>query len=414
MEEDKEYYKVLGVDRNASDDTIRSAYKKLALKHHPDKNKGDPMAEEKFKEVSEAFEVLKDPIKREAYDKYGMEGLSQQGFQPTDFDPTELLKNMFGFENTISVPPVEAFLEVTLEELFTGCTKDFTFERYSLCKQCNGKGAKGKHVDCKQCQGKGIRMMRVMQGFAQIPCDECEATGINPKAEKCKDCERSGSSCDSHTIEITIDRGHSRSKPIIIEDEGNEIPQLERDKSNRIRSNVVIIIKEVPHPIFTRGSIIKELRKVNENNLVTDMELTLQESLCGFQKNILHLDGKNVKVTMSDMVKNSDILVIKDEGMYEQGSNKRGDMLIRIRVETKKLNKVDKQTIWATLTDEPYLHHQKNSPNIVLYDEYKKNVVEENEKEELKEQYKSRKSHGGQRGPPRGMSTDGAVDCKTQ
>jgi DnaJ-class molecular chaperone len=407
MEEDKEYYKVLGVERTADDDTIRSAYKKLAFKYHPDKNPGDPIAEEKFKEVGEAFEVLKDPIKRETYDKYGMEGLNRQGFQPTDFDPSELLKNMFGFENTISVPPVEVILEVTLEEIFTGCTKDFTFERYSLCVQCNGKGAKGKHVDCKQCQGKGIRMMRIMQGFAQIPCDECEGTGINPKAEKCKDCDRSGSSCKSHTIKITIEKGHSRSKPIIIENEGNEIPHNERDRSQRNRSNVVIIIKEKSHPVFTRGSIIKELRKVNENNLVTELELSLQESLCGFQKNIQHLDGKSVKVCMADMVKHSDILVIKDEGMYEQGSNKRGDMLIRIRVETKKLNKNDKQKLWAILTDEPYLHHAKNSPSIVLYDEYKKNVVEENEKEELKEQYKQRRGRKGNPG-------EGNVECATQ
>lgn len=414
MEEDKEYYKLLGVERTADDDTIRAAYKKMAFKYHPDKNKGDPMAEEKFKEVAEAFEVLKDPIKRETYDKYGMEGLSRQGFEPTDFDPTELLKNMFGFENTISVPPVEVILEVTLEEIFTGCKKDFTFERYSLCAQCNGKGAKGKHVDCKQCQGKGMRMMRIMQGFAQIPCDECEGTGINPKAEKCKDCNRSGSSCKPHTIEITIERGHSRANPIIIEDEGNEIPQLERDKSNRTRSNVVIIIKEKLHPIFTRGSIIKELRKVNENNLVADLELTLQDSLCGFQKNILHLDGKNIKVTMSDMVRHSDIIVLKDEGMFEQGTNKRGDLLIRIRVETKKINKIDKQKLWALLTDEPYLFHSKNSPSIVLYDEYKKDKVEEKEKEDLKEQYKRRKDNVGRGGGRGGGRTDGNVECATQ
>ena len=407
MEEDKEYYKVLGVERTADDDTIRSAYKKLAFKYHPDKNPGDPLAEEKFKEVGEAFEVLKDPIKRDTYDKYGMEGLNQQGFQPTDFDPSELLKNMFGFENTISVPPVEVILEVSLEEIFNGCTKDFTFERYSLCTHCNGKGAKGKQIECKQCQGKGMRMMRIMQGFAQIPCDECEGSGINPKAEKCKDCDHSGSSCKPHTIKITIEKGHSRSKPIIIENEGNEIPHIERDKSQRNRSNVVIIIKEKPHPVFTRGSIIKELRKVNENNLVTELELSLQESLCGFQKNILHLDGKNVKVVMADMVKHSDILVIKDEGMFIQNSNKRGDMLIRIRVETKKLNKTDKQKLWALLTDEPYLHHAKNTSSIIMYDDYKKNVVEENEKEEMKEQYKQRKNRRGNPG-------EGNVECATQ
>jgi DnaJ-class molecular chaperone len=418
MEEEKDYYKTLGIDRKADDETIRKAYKKLAFKYHPDKNPGDPVAEEKFKEVTEANEVLSDKAKREVYDKYGSEGLNRQGFQPTDFDPSEIFRNMFGFDETISVPPIETMMEVTLEELFSGCVKEFTYERYSLCTGCKGKGAKGKNVDCKTCDGAGSRMMRMMGGIGQIPCNECQGSGVNPKADKCKDCNANGSKTNNHTMEVHIARGHSRSKPIIIQDEGHEIPANERNKSSRIRSNVVIIIKEKDHPVFTRGSVIKELRRVDESNLVTDLELSLQESLCGFQKNITHLDNKPVKVVMADMVKHSDVIVMKNMGMYHHESEKRGDLLIRIKVETKKFSKGDKQKIWALFTDEPYVHQSKNTSSIQLYDEYKKGVVEENEKEQMKEEYKQRR--GRPQGMPSGpsrmhqMGGGGGVECATQ
>lgn len=411
MEEDKDYYKILGIPRNADAAVLRSAYKKLAFKYHPDKNPNDPIAEEKFKEVNEAYDVLNDESKREVYDKHGYAGLNQRGFQPTDFDPTDILKNMFGFDNSISVPPVEVYMEVTLEELFTGCKKEFKFDRFSVCNGCDGKGAKGQHIECKTCDGAGMRMVRMMNGFMQIPCDKCQGNGINPNAEKCKDCDGNGSMCLPHTMDVQIERGHSKTKPIIIEDEGNEIPPNESKKWDRKRSNVVIVIKEKDHPVFTRGSVMKELRRINENNLVAELNLTVQESLCGFQKNIKHLDGKNVKVIMADMVRHSDILVMKNEGMYEHGSDKRGDLLIRIRVESAKINKADKQKLWSIFTDEPYVHQSKNSTHIQLYDDYKKEAVEENEKEEMKQQYKQRKNKGHQRHETGG---GGNVECATQ
>ena len=413
MEEEKDYYKVLGIEHNADDETIRKAYKKLAFKYHPDKNPGDPVAEEKFKEVTEANEVLSDTAKREIYDKYGSEGLNRQGFNPTDFDASEIFRNMFGFDETISVPPIETTIEVTLEELFTGCVKEFKYDRYSLCSGCKGKGAKGKNVDCKSCNGAGMRMVRMMGGIGQVPCSDCEGSGVNPRADKCTDCKANGSKTDNHTLQVNIARGHSRSKPIIIQDEGHEIPANERSKSSRIRSNVVIIIREKEHSVFTRGSVIKELRKVDENNLVCNLELSLQESLCGFQKNITHLDGKPIKVIMADMVKHSDVLVMKNMGMYYHEVDKRGDLLIRIKVESKKFSKNDKQKIWSMFTDEPYVHHQKNGTNMQLYDEYKKDVVEENEKEQIKEEYKQRRGRpsGAQRMNQMG---GGGVECATQ
>ena len=416
MEDDKDYYKTLGVARDAKAEAIRKAYKQLAFKFHPDKNRNDPLAEDKFKEITEAYEVLSDESKRGIYDKYGAAGLEQRGFEPADFDPTDILRNMFGFENTISVPPVEIIHEVSLEELFTGSNNDFTFDRFSICSNCDGKGGVGKNINCKSCKGTGAKLMRMMGGVAQMPCNDCEGTGVNPNADKCKVCEGDGTKLSPHTIKLKIERGHSKTKPIIIQNEGNEIPKNERSKTDRSRSNLVIMIKEKEHKTFTRGSIIKELKKINEDNLVTELHLTLAESLCGFQKNICHLDMKEIKITMTDMVKHSDIIVMKGEGMYKHASDKRGDLLIRIRVETKKFSKSDKAKLWSLFSDEPYTHHSKNSPGIVLFDDYKKEAIEENENETMKEQYKQRKTGSGGPGRPGNRNNGGnaPVECTHQ
>jgi DnaJ-class molecular chaperone len=416
MNNDTDYYEVLGLERTADSNKIRSAYKKLAFKYHPDKNPNDPVAEEKFKELTEAYNVLSDESKRELYDRHGKSGLETNGFDPSNFNPTDILKEMFGFENTISVPPVETYMEVSLEELFTGCDKDFTFDRFSMCKGCKGKGATGKNISCKSCKGNGFKMLRIMGGFGQMPCDYCEGNGIDPKAEKCKDCEGNGTTIDKHTMKIKLERGHSKSRPIILEDEGNEIPENEREDSGRNRSNLVIIIKEKEHSLFTRGSVVKELRKIEESNLVIELDISLAESLCGFQKIITHLNKNPLKITMHDMVKHSDIIVMKNEGMFVQGTDKRGDLLIRIKVETKKFSKSDKQKIWALLGEGVYTHQSKNSPGIVLYDDYKKELVEEHEKESMKQQYKQRRRNPGMSHNNRqdGVDDDGNVQCATQ
>jgi DnaJ-class molecular chaperone len=426
MDQEKDYYQILGVAKNADKTALRKSYKELILKYHPDKNPNNPVAEEKFKEVNEAYEVLNDDSKREIYDKYGHSGLNQNGFEPSNFDPSEILRNIFGFENTISVPPIESIMEVTLEELFSGCDKDFKFDRFSMCKGCKGKGAKGKNIDCKTCKGQGFRMMRMMGGFAQIPCDQCEGNGVDPGAEKCKDCDGNGTKMHNHTIKVKIHRGHSKTRPIIIEDEGNEIPDMERKHTGRSRSNLVIMIKEKDHSVFTRGSVIKELRKIDENNLVTELNITIAESLCGFQKTITHLNGESIKVTLHDMVKHSDVIVMKGEGMFIQNTDKRGDLLIRIKVETKKFSKSDKQKIWALLGDGVYTHQSKNSTNIILYDDYKKELIDDNENENMKQQYRRRRQPdmppgmqhgmppGMQHGMPPGMDEGGGVQCATQ
>lgn len=391
MNNDTDYYKILGIERNSDSTTIKSAYKKLALKYHPDKNPNNKVTDEKFKEITEAYSVLIDESKKELYDKYGKNGLDNNGFDHSNFNTSDILKEMFGFENTISVNHVETFIEVSLEDLFNGCSKDFTFERSSICKGCRGKGATGNDIACKSCKGNGFKIIKSRGGIFNIPCDFCEGNGIDPNSEKCKVCEGNGTSIEKKTINIKIDKGSSKNRPIILKDEGNEIPKNEREDSGESRSNLIIIIKEIDHPVFTRGSVIKELRKVEESNLITDIEITLAESLCGFQKTIIHLNSEPLKIIMHDVVKHSDIIVMKNEGMFIQGTDKRGDLLIKIKVEINKFSKSDKQKIWNLLGVGPYIHYTKNSSKIVLYADYKKELIDENDKESLKQQYRQRK-----------------------
>jgi DnaJ-class molecular chaperone len=413
MDDREDYYKILGVEKTDDINKIKSAYKKLAFKYHPDKNPNNPIAEEKFKEITEAYQVLSDETKREIYDNYGHSGLDNNGFEPSNFDPTNIFRDIFGFDNNISIPPVEVYIDVTLEELFTGTEKDFSFDRFSICKKCKGKGANGKNINCKTCKGTGSRMIRIMGGIGQMPCDECDGRGIDPKAEKCKTCNGDGTNIENHSIKIKINRGHSKTKPIIIENEGNEIPENEIGNSNRTRTNVIVAIKEIEHKLFTRGSVIKELRKVEESNLVIELNISLAESLCGFSKTITHLNKEELKINMHDMVRHSDIIVIRNQGMYIQNSDKRGDLLIRIKVDTLKFSKSDKQKIWALLGDGPYNHNSKNSPGIIFYDDYKKEIVDEHEKEYMKEQYRQRKK---QHKTDSELDDDdgGNIQCSTQ
>ena len=337
----KDYYKILELEKTATDKEIKSAYFRLAKEWHPDKNPDKvEEATKKFNDISEAYNILKDPAKRKTYDNFGEEGLDEElnmnnSGNPFGFDPFSMFKDFFQKEN--DVPDVQIPIKVTLEELYTGTKKKIKFDRYTLCNTCNAKGAIGDNINCKKCDGKGMTVNRTPLGIMQSTCRYCGGSGINSSAPRCKDCN--GKTCrqESHTITINIPAGSSERHPIIIENEGNEIPQDERRDSNT-RTSVVCIITEIPHQKYNRGTVIKEIGKINENNLVIEVKLSLEEALCGFEKTFTFLDGKHFKFSLNESVKHGDIFVIKGYGMpYYNDNDRKGDLLIKIFIETKKL-----------------------------------------------------------------------------
>jgi len=409
----KNYYEVLEISKDASDAEIKASYRKLAVKWHPDKNPNNKEAEQKFAEISEAYGILKDPQKRKAYDQFGEAGIDENGmgggFNPfanmagmsgfsgfrnmggMGFDPFSMFKEFFQKESEI--PDVQIPVKVTLEELYNGVKKKVKYDRYTLCTTCSGKGAIGDSINCTKCDGKGMNISKTPMGIIQSQCRYCGGKGIDPKAKKCGDCK--GNTCvkNEHTLNITIPKGSSQKHPVVIENEGNEIPLNERnDNSNR--SNVIIIIDEQTHTKFKRGTIIPEISKLNEDNLLIEVKLTLEEALCGFEKTFTHLDGKLFKFAVSDGVRHGDIYVMKGYGMPTYNdSNKKGDLLIKVSVENTKLTLQQKSKIWSILSNEPYTEIKKSSPNLVNFSEYKTEAVNDERKESMKSKYRRRQNN---------------------
>ena len=393
----KDYYKTLEVNKDATDQQIKSNYKRLAMKWHPDKNPDNrEEATQKFNEISEAYNVLKDPTKRKTYDNFGEAGLDENGSGMGGFggfggfDPFSMFKNFFQKEN--DVPDIQIPIKLTLEEIYAGTKKKVKFNRYSLCKPCKGKGAIGDSVECKQCNGKGISISRTPMGMMQTHCRSCGGNGIDPKAKKCDGCKGKTCTEEEHSVIVNIPKGASHRRPIIIDNEGNEIPENERNNSSE-RTNLVVIIEEITHQKFKRGTVIPEIGKINDNNLLIEVKLTLEEALCGFEKVFTHLDNKLFKFSMTDVVKHGDIYVMKGMGMpYYDDSTKFGDLLIKISIEQKKLTSSQKTKIWDVLSDEPYKEIKKQS-NIINFADYKHSAVDDERKENMKNKYRRRQQN---------------------
>jgi DnaJ-class molecular chaperone len=413
----KDYYKILEVEKTATDKEIKNAYFRLAKEWHPDKNPDKvEEANKKFNDISEAYNVLKDPTKRKTYDNFGEAGLdeAEHGMPGGSygFDPFSMFRDFFQKEN--DVPDLQVPIKVTLEELYTGTKKKIKIDRFTLCKTCNAKGAIGDNIECKKCEGKGMTVTRTPLGYIQRTCGHCNSSCIDPKAQKCKDCN--GKTCiqEAHTITVNIPCGSSERHPIIIENEGNEIPSNER-RNNSTRTNVIGIISEMPHQKYNRGTVIKEIGKINENNLLIEVKLTLEEALCGFEKTFTFLDGKLFKFSLAESSKHGDIYVMKGYGMpYYNDPNKKGDLLVKIFIDTKKLTTEQKSKIWKILSTEPYTEIKKSSPNLINFADYKVDAVNENKKESMKDKYRRRQHQHGMDDDIDDDRHGGPPQCATQ
>jgi DnaJ-class molecular chaperone len=396
----QDLYKVLELEKTATDDEIKAAYKKLVKKWHPDKNPDNKEeATIKFREISEAYNILSDSNKRKTYDECGFDGIDEMngmensgfnmgGFNMGGFDPFSMFKNFFGKQNE-EVPPIQIPISVTLEELYTGTKKSVKYERFSLCKECKSKGRIGNNVNCTKCGGKGMTVQRTNMGIMQSTCRDCAGKGVDLKAPKCKPCNGQGCIKENHTLNVNIPKGSSEKHPVIIQNEGNEIPSDEQSNGNT-RSQVVIIISEQTHPKYNRGTVIKEIGKLNESNLMIEVKLTLEESLCGFEKKFTHLDNSHFIFQLNTTVRHGDVFVLKGKGMPYYNEDKKGDLIIKVSVEKTELSSEVKHKIWKLFSKNPYNEITKRTHNLINYEDYKNEMINEEKKENMKNRYKKR------------------------
>jgi len=329
MVKETKYYELLEVSPDATEADLKKAYRKKALRLHPDKG-GDP---ELFKEVTHAYEVLSDPQRRSIYDARGEAGLSEQGGMG-GMDPQDLFSQLFGgggffgqggprSSGPRKTKDLVHRVTVSLEDLYKGKVSKLALTRNVICGKCNGKGGKeGAVRECARCDGRGIRIIMRQMGpmiqQIQQACDECSGTGeiINNK-DKCKQCNGKKVVSEKKMLEVHIDKGMKGGQTITFRGESDQAPGV-------IPGDVIIVVEERPHDRFTRL----------ENDLSVDVELDLLTALGGGQFVIKHLDDRAlvVNIPAGDVIKHNDVKRIPGEGMPSQRHHEPGDLVIKFSI----------------------------------------------------------------------------------
>lgn len=343
-----DFYDLLGVSKQATADELKKAYRKMAVKYHPDKNPDNPEAEKKFKEISEAYEVLNDPQKREIYDRYGKEGLGAgaggfgqgaggfQGFSSME-DALRTFMGAFGGGGSGMDSIFDFFgggapgsgeaagaskrirLSISLEEACEGVEKEVAITSMDPCTSCRGSGAAtpSSITTCRKCQGRG----QVVQsrGFFSMAttCPDCLGKG-RVITKPCSECSGEGRIRGKKKIRIPVPRGADTGTRLRLKGYGDA------GTEGAPSGDLYVDIEVAEHDLFHRA----------DDNLLVDIPVTFAEAALGTKKEIPTLLGKHIKLTIPSGTQSGKVLSVRGEGMPHLGSHVRGDLLVKVIVET--------------------------------------------------------------------------------
>ena len=351
----RDYYEVLGVGKNASADEIKKAYRKLAVKYHPDKNPGNKEAEEKFKEAAEAYSVLSDADKKAKYDQFGHAGVEGAGpdFSGGFGNLNDILNDLFGGgfggfgggfggfggfggggrrqERVYKGRDIRVRARLTLEEIAKGVEKEISIEKNVPCPECGGKGAKNSSdiKTCPACNGTG-QVQRVVntflgQSISYSTCQQCGGEGkiiTNP----CPKCGGSGLVRQRETIKVKIPAGVESGMQLTVQGEGHAA------KNNGINGDLLVVIEEIEHPLFKREG----------TNLFHTAIISVIDAMLGCEITVPCLDG-NQKIKVEAGTQSGKVVKLRGKGLPSLNGYGTGDLYVKLAVWIpKKLTKEEK------------------------------------------------------------------------
>ena len=328
MNNKRDYYEVLGISGDSSDQEIKSAYRKLAIKYHPDKNSGDKNAEEKFKEAAEAYSVLSDPEKRARYDRFGHSGMQGgfSGFDPNIFgDFGDILGEFFGFGDIFGGrrrggpargADLRYDLKISFREAAFGLKTKIKIPRQDTCPSCNGSGApKGKPpVTCPTCKGAG--QVRYQQGFFSISrsCGQCNGSG-QVVTEPCETCQGKGRVHKEKVLEVRIPAGVDNGARLRIQGEG------EAGSHNGPSGDLYVIIYVEEHPFFQR----------QENSIYCQVPISIVQAVLGSEIVVPTLEGEE-KIKIPEGTQTGSVFRLRNKGIVSLGGRGRGDQFVTVNI----------------------------------------------------------------------------------
>jgi molecular chaperone DnaJ len=328
----KDYYELLGVGRNANEEEIKRAYRKLALQYHPDRNPGDKQAEEKFKEVSEAYSVLSDAQKRAQYDQFGHAAFGEGGPFAGGFD-----FSAGGFEDIFGDIFGEFFgggqsrrrgrgrgedlrynMTLKFEEAVAGVEKKIKIPRHGPCETCRGTGAKAGTAPqtCPTCRGRG--QVSFQQGFFSVSrtCNQCQGQGTIIK-DPCETCRGAGRVRTMHTLSVKIPPGVDNGSRLKLRGEGETGP------AGGSPGDLYVVIQVEPHPIFVRDQL----------DIICDVPVSFVQAALGAEIDVPTLDGK-VKMKIPSGTQSGKVFRMKGKGVKDIQGYQQGDQHVRVTLET--------------------------------------------------------------------------------
>ena len=366
MANKRDYYEVLGVKKDATDAELKKAYRKMAVKYHPDQNPGDKDAEEKFKEVNEAYEVLSDSQKRAQYDQFGHAAFEQggmgggggfysgQGFDMGDLG--DIFGSMFGFggfggggakrNGPRRGKDVNVSIQLTFEEAVFGCKKEISIAIYDECETCHGTGAKaGSHPEsCPTCHGTGQERVMQQSMFGSVTsvrtCSKCGGTGKVVK-DPCNTCHGSGKVATKKTLEVSIPMGIDDDQSFALRGMGDA------GTNGGPAGDVIVMVSVRPSEVFQRDGY----------DVWVTVPITYSQAVLGDSVTVPSIDGK-VEYTVPEGTQSGTTFRLRGKGIQYLNGRGRGDMYVKCEVEIpKKLNKTQRDALKkfeGTLKEENY------------------------------------------------------------